>query len=113
MAKVEEVLAAQVDESALKDKWEGGQLALYLGKERCAVVGIVDEVIEVSLVDSALKIFCHPDELRILPKALLDIPPAAVELEWRGDMEAVEVGGRVEGQLVKDPASGLLILEPA
>ena len=113
LAKVEEVLAAQVDESALKDKWEGGQLALYLGKERCAVVGIVDEVIEVSLVDSALKIFCHPDELRILPKALLDIPPAAVELEWRGDMEAVEVGGRVEGQLVKDPASGLLILEPA
>ena len=48
-----------------------------------------------------------------MPKDLLDIPPAAVELEWRGDMEAVEVGGRVEGQLVKDPASGLLILEPA
>ena len=111
-AKLEEVLSREVDGSSSKEKWEVGQLALYLGKERCAVVGVVDDVIEVSLVDTALDIFCHPDELRTLPEALLGIPPAAVEVEMRGG-KVVEVGAQVDGLLVKDPDSGLLLLEPA
>jgi len=69
-------------------------------------------VMEVSLIDTALDIFCHPDELHTLPKALLEIPPAAVEVELRR-REVIEVGSEVEGLLVRDPNSRLLILEPA
>ena len=112
MAKVEEVLSAEVAKSSSKEKWEVGQLALYLGKERCSVVGVVDDVLEVSLIDNALNIFCHPDELRTLPEALLEIPPAAVEVELRG-REVIEVGSEVKGLLIKDPNSRLLLLEPA
>merc|ERR1712203_1210143 len=111
-AKVEEALAGEVDGSSSKEKWEIGQLALYLGKERCTVVGMVDDVIEVNLIDTAVDIFCHPDELRTLPETLLRIPPAAVELELRGG-KVVEVGVQVDGLLVNDSNSGLLLLEPA
>ena len=95
------------------EEWEVGEVALYLGKARCRVVGINGDVVEINLYDSALKTFCHPEELQPLPQALLEVPPTVVLVELKSNTELVEVGQMLEGVLVKNPTSELLQLDLA
>lgn len=89
LAKVQDALGSYKDSSMLEEKvWQVGDLCVYTERETVyrAVVLVTGgrDVVEVLLVDQALVKLCHPQELGSLSGQCVSLPPAVLEMQWRG-----------------------------